>query len=106
MHELIQQGDVLVFKIDKIPSEATKVIPKNGKFILAEGEVTGHAHVIDVIDGIDMFQSSNDLFLTLDVETTVRHEEHKPVTLKPGNYKVKKVREVDPFTEEIRAVKD
>jgi len=106
MDELIQQGDVLVFRVDKIPENATPVEPKNGKYILAEGEATGHAHVIDVMDGIDMFQSSNDLFLTLDVETTVRHEEHKPVTLKPGNYKIKKVREVDPFTEEIKAVRD
>ena len=43
----IRQGDVLLHAFDgDIPKGAKIVEPQNGRYILAEGEVTGHAHVI------------------------------------------------------------
>jgi len=41
-----------------------------------------------------------------DQGATVEHQEHKPVRLDKGIYRVGIVREVDPFSEEIRSVKD
>lgn len=41
-----RQGDVLVERVDSLPSRLTKVARENGRVILAHGEVTGHAHAI------------------------------------------------------------
>lgn len=41
---MYRQGDVLIERIDKIPSGLKKQKPENGRIILAHGEVTGHAH--------------------------------------------------------------
>ena len=60
--------------------------------ILAEGEVTGHAHVIDAEvvkreDGVREF--------SVDKPATVKHEEHKPVVIQPGKYLSDRVVEYD-----------
>jgi hypothetical protein len=43
---IYQQGDVLLTKIDSLPL-GNKVERKERGYILAEGEATGHAHVIE-----------------------------------------------------------
>lgn len=101
---LIQQGDVLIVAVDAIPESAKK---KNGAITLAEGESTGHAHRIEDVAGCTAYEDDNGtLWLNVENETTVTHEEHKPVTLPPGTYKISIVREVDPFENEIRSVAD
>jgi hypothetical protein len=45
-------------------------------------------------------------YLTTKKGATVVHEEHKAVTVPPGTYEVRKVREVDPFSEEVQSVRD
>jgi hypothetical protein len=98
-----QQGDVLIRTITKdIPAGAT--VKKDG--ILAEGEATGHAHTLEDRGTATLFQHENELYLSATDKTVIRHQEHGPVTLPPGKYKVSKVREVDPFTEEIHSVQD
>ena len=105
MSKLIQQGDVLVFS-DSIPSNAVPVKARHGRFILAEGEATGHAHTIAESPGVSMFRLDNSLFLSTESEVIVRHEEHKPVTIPPGTFRIDQVKEIDPYTEEIRTVRD
>ena len=106
MSKLIQQGDVLVFSVKDIPSNAVPVKSKQGRFVLAEGETTGHAHVIDEIPGVEMFRLDNAVFLSTMAPTIVRHEEHKPVLIPPGSFRIDIVKEVDPYTEEIHKVRD
>ena len=80
---------------------------KNGIIVLAEGEATGHYHEIEggtaTLIGED---NSVDQYLRVDEESTVKHAEHKPVTLPPGDYNVGIVREQDHFKEEARNVMD
>ena len=72
--------------------------------VLAEGEVTGHAHRVggaDVVkrpDGVREFAAPDG--------ETVTHEEHGPVTLPPSVYESAKVREFDHAAEGARAVAD
>lgn len=72
------------------------------KSVLAEGESTGHAHVLDlpveVTEREDQAREFN-----LSAPATVKHDEHKPVTLPPGDYVSDVVRETDPFEGERRA---
>lgn len=97
-----QQGDVILRPTNDVPKDAT--IKKDG--VLAEGEATGHAHTLEDPSTATLFQHGNELYLSATDKTIIRHQEHGPVTLPPGKYKVSKVREVDPFTEEIHNVQD
>ena len=36
----------------------------------------------------------------------VKHEEHKSFTIMPGSYEIDRVKEFDPWEEEIRRVQD
>lgn len=101
-----QQGDVLLKKINEIPGGARPVAPPDGRLILAEGEVTGHAHAIQVQEGVDLMTLADALFLKVGVPVTVTHEEHNPVTIAPGTYQVEIVREYDHFAEEAQRVVD
>lgn len=101
---MIVQGDVFFVRIQSIPKEFTKVNRDERGYIIAEGEATGHAHVID--DDIELYEKDGILFVKTEKTVEVRHEEHRPVTLEPGIWKVGVVREYDPFLEEIRMVKD
>lgn len=72
---------------------------------LAEGEVTGHAHVCEADDAW-VTGTDDDRELSAPHGTDVSHEEHKTFSLPPGDYDVSKQREIDPDTEEVRAVAD
>ena len=105
--KLYQQGDVLMFSGHSIPEGAEPIKPKNGYFVLAEGETTGHFHGVPAIEGVTSFwKSGNDMFLTVEATVKVGHQEHGVIDLPKGTFKIGIVREVDPFAEEIRHVQD
>ena len=102
---LIQQGDVLIHKIASLPKGLKKLGKKEKGFVLADGEVTGHAHVITEEDTVFVAEDGT-LYLSVEAPTIIQHEEHKAVTVEPGVYRVGRVQEVDPFSEEIHNVAD
>lgn len=84
-------------------------IPKNAKRKadnhLAEGEVTGHYH--DTVgDGVAVFEDGNKVILDAPHGADVTHQEHKTITLPPGEYDRIIVREYDHAEEEARKVED
>lgn len=99
-----QQGDVIIRRELEIPADAIRVIRQKRGFVLAEGEATGHAHVIE--EEIEMYEKDGVLYLKVERPVTVKHEEHKPISLDKGIYKIGIVREYDPFDEEVRKVAD
>lgn len=108
--KLVQQGDVLIFAQQSTPdfSKMKKVTPRGGKFILAEGEVTGHAHRAPATENISAFEDEDGtLWLQVkDEPVTIEHEEHGPVTVDPGTHRIGIVQEVNPWTEAVRNVAD
>ena len=100
-----QQGDVLIEPFD-IPKDAKKVEAKPRGFVLAEGEVTGHAHVIDRVADIEFVEKDGLFYIKNKKAVTVRHEEHKPITIPAGTWRVRGVKEYDHFAEEARRVID
>jgi len=73
--------------------------------VLADGEVTGHAHRLS--EGVDVYETEDMTRLfTLVAPDTVRHEEHKPVSLPAGDYASGIVEEFDHLEQEIRRVQD
>jgi hypothetical protein len=105
MLTMYQQGDVLLLSVDAVPAGAKprKTDPRG--LVLAEGEATGHAHVVSDA-GCALLEAEDKTYLTVKKSATVVHEEHKAITVPPGTYEVRKVREVDPFSEEVRSVRD
>lgn len=101
----IQQGDVLLFSVDRVP-EGAKAVKTSGKIILAEGEATGHAHAITQVEKCETFTLADALFIRCNAPVVVTHEEHGNVTLDPGVWRVGIVREYDHFAEEARKVID
>ncbi len=102
-----QHGDVLLSRVDAIPSKAKCVHPKGGRHILAEGETTMHHHAIADLSNCDVFSADDGtLYLSVKAPVELTHEEHKAQTIAPGNYKVGRVREADPFSEAVRQVRD
>lgn len=88
---MIRHGDVQLVKVKQVPVGATLLKARKE---LAYGEVTGHAHRIDVGD---LFETKEgELYLRVDRLSTLTHEEHKAVKLKPGCYRVTIKRQYTP----------
>ena len=100
MSKLYRHGDVMIQEIDVIPKKAKKV---KGN-ILVRGEVTGHAHRLDNPGAFQILESPDFIFVEVTEETNIIHEEHDPITLQKGKYKVWVQREYTP--EAIRRVYD
>lgn len=73
------------------------------KSVLAEGEVTGHAHRLSEatevfeVAGVREFETDGD---------TLTHEEHGPIAIPPGAYESGIAREFDPAEQAARQVRD
>jgi hypothetical protein len=104
---IFRQGDVLIQSCNKmkaIPKGATLIEPDaDARVVLAYGEVTGHAHVLPALKST-LYAWKGDRLLEIKEATALTHEEHAPIPLQPGIYKVIQQREYSP--EAIRNVAD
>ena len=127
-----QQGDVVMYKLNdedfKEYSNENKgnqydIVNYDGqthtKAVLAFGEVTGHTHRVEMSEmlkdaGITLHMNYNkkagidvpDAFQVHNESVELQHEEHDTITLPPGNYVVKIVREFNHITRRAQYVAD
>lgn len=101
----IQQGDVILKRIDSLPLGIGEVKRKNKAIVLAEGEATGHAHRIFDVDAM-FYEKDGKFYLKNDTPVTLGHEEHKAITIEPGIWEVGQVREKDWLSGMVRKVVD
>lgn len=107
MKNTYRHGDISFHKTNK--ESDLKEIKHKGTFTVAEGEHTGHHHVISVEkpEDMKMFQKPNGQYvIELFGTGTLVHPEHKPLKLEPGIYEQKQEREFDYFQNEITRVAD
>lgn len=80
----------------------------NGSYIVGYGEATGHHHKVSVINPSDLeiVKVSDGYVMSLKSEGIVEHQEHKPIKLSPGLYRVGHEREKDWFSLAVRRVID
>ena len=96
-----RQGDIFITLVDNIPNGAQL----HPHCMLAEGEVTGHSHHIKEAGVARLYAHPTSLYLEVTAkQATVAHEEHGPITLPRGTYRVWRQREYSP--EAIRVVRD
>lgn len=103
-----QQGDVTFEKVGEVPKEAKLGKAKQRGFVLMEGEVTGHAHCIAETDPsiCELYEKDGQLFVKAHKPVVVTHEEHNPMTLDPGIWKIGQVKEFDYLQNMVRSVID
>jgi hypothetical protein len=103
--KLFRQGDVMLMQVATLPKGAKETPSKEeGRIVLAYGEVTGHAHAIDSKLATEYAWQGDRLIHVGKKGAQVLHEEHAPVILEEGTYKVIQQREY--FPEAIRNVAD
>jgi hypothetical protein len=104
---LIRQGDLLLVPVAELPEQARLL--RRGRLVLAEGEATGHAHVVedDRASLHDLGWASGAEYLSVvgDAPVSLVHEEHDALSVSPGVYEVRRQREHAP-RESFRRVSD
>lgn len=103
---IARQGDVLIRRVNAIPSGAKPKDRDGGRVILAYGESTGHAHQVMVADRLPaaddavlLTVAESATFLRLAKKAQLVHEEHAAIDLAPGTYEIVHQREYTPWGE-------
>ncbi|HEY8479791.1 MAG TPA: hypothetical protein VIL71_08175 [Spirillospora sp.] len=108
---MYRQGDILLLPIpeDVVPASVRALPPAprdgRGRMILAHGEATGHAHAVHAPGSLLRTPAPLDPdYLHLPSGGRLVHEEHAPITLPKGWYRVVRQREYVPGA--VRVVAD
>jgi len=88
------------------PSKLEKGMKKiaSNRYVLAEGETTGHCHVIE--GKVDVYEDAGGLVIKANGKTVLTHPEHKTIEFPKGTYRMKQEREMDWFANVERKVID
>lgn len=91
-----RQGDIFMAAVAEIPQYAE---PMNHG-VLAEGEITGHAHRIADARHAELYQHEGQLYLHVVADqVAIVHDEHHEIVLPRGCYRVWRQREFRPALE-------
>ena len=116
-----QQGDVILLKVSEEEFNNSdqikhKIDAHKTRAVLAEGEATGHYHAVymeDMLDnaGITLCKNSeydrqNRGIVVTGAPVELKHEEHDTITLEPGFYLQRIVKEYDHISGITRRVAD
>jgi hypothetical protein len=97
---MARQGDILIVAITgEPPTSAREIAREPGGIVLAHGEATGHAHRIRS-QHARFLENNGERFLRIDEPADLTHEEHAPIHLVPGAYRVVRQREYVPPRED------
>jgi len=111
-NEVILHGECMVFD-SCIPANAKKISKnkiKNGYIIVANSETTGNHHVVDVVDGVDLYEDDKGtIFMENTVPTNIRclhKDRHDTEIIAPGTHEFGSQQEYDPFAARMQNVSD
>src|SRR5437016_2761337 len=86
----VRQGDVLLLPVACLPDDVKK-LKYAKRIVLAEGEATGHAHVIEAKAGqVKQYVKQAEVYLEVNYPVELEHDEHAAITLEPGIYQVRR----------------
>jgi hypothetical protein len=100
-----RHGDVFIMQVEAIPEG----IPATKGSVLVHGEITGHSHRLEhpanaTIYAAEPTSGRDEMYLLVINPVRIIHEEHHPITLQPGMYRIWQQREYTP--QAIRKVMD
>jgi hypothetical protein len=102
---MYRQGDVLIIPVDQIPSDLEPVTRYGRQVVLAYGEATGHAHAIrDERAALFRDPKLAAIFMLVsgDQPVALEHDEHDPIAIPPGQYRIVRQREYVPVRKYAR----
>jgi hypothetical protein len=98
---MYRHGDVLIAQVGGIPAGAHT---RPGA-VVAHGEITGHSHRFEDSTAVQLYALAGDLFAeVLAPAARIVHEEHGPISIPRGTYRIWRQREYSP--REIRIITD
>lgn len=98
------QGDVNFVPVGKLPTGERKRIADG---IIVRGEKTGHHHSVAELDKAELYQVGSEMYLSVGEEgVSIQHQEHSPVPLEPGIWKIHQDQAFDYSAQAIRNVAD
>lgn len=100
------QGDLLIRRIDVLPSNLSLILAIKGQYIVAHSE-TGHNHVIAERQNVTLHSSGDPMISYLQVieatdaiEVFIEHlrsfDTHESIKINPGIYEIRRQREYTP----------
>lgn len=98
---MFRQGDLLFLKLEDGPDWFLGCEPRRS-IVVAEGEVTGHKHVLQLGErlGIEptelMTDDGLEFFRIVGANGVLTHPEHSTIEMPPGDYKLVRQREYEP----------
>lgn len=101
---IIRQGDVLLVPISELPTRRLERVVEGLRIVLAEGEATGHAHVVQGRARLvhattaPSWRGVGRTYLVVEDLSALIHDEHDRIQLTPGTYEVHRQREYAPDT--------
>ena len=116
-----QQGDVILLKVSEEEFNKTRNLKHrqsvhNKRAVLAEGEGTGHYHAVyldDMLEDAEItlckdneYDRTNRAIIVTGAPVKLKHEEHNTITLEPGYYLQRIVKEFDHISGVTRGVID
>jgi hypothetical protein len=90
---MYRQGDVLLAPVERVPKRARSVVRDDGRLVLAVGEATGHAHLVEGDSALVSDPADGERFLRVRRESRLVHDEHEALVLVAGDYRVVRQRE-------------
>jgi hypothetical protein len=94
---MYRHGDLLIVRMGDCPESVSH---RMRRMVLAEGEITGHAHVIAAPGRLTGDR------LILPEGGTISHDEHRSIVLEPGDYRVIHQQQFTPITSRWARVRD
>lgn len=102
----MRQGDVILHQTHKFIDTENWGARERPDLVLAEGEVTGHAHRITEGEA-ELYELRSRLYLRVNSETAMlTHEEHRAIAIPKGDWIVRIQREYEPGSWRWRWVAD
>lgn len=100
-----RHGDINLYPISKeeYDSIAGEIVKHDGKFVIQEGETTGHKHLmtVDIPGSFEIKRMPNGLHAFVSNGGHLTHEDHKKLEIPPVYYKEVREREVDHFASSV-----
>ena len=99
-----QHGDLLLEAVDQLPKDAKRIEIQNG-YVIERGEGV-HTHIFPDVQGIEVYEKDGQIFVRVNKQTELDHEEHGRQIVKPGIYRKRIERVWDYETLEARRTID
>jgi len=88
-----RHGDVLSAAVRDVPPGAKR----KSTTVLVHGELTGHSHRLENPAAAEVWEGGGSLFVRVTADSVrLVHQEHAPITLPRGSYRVWQQREYTP----------